>query len=106
MMASALLDNNNSDFIVWNDSNLNRLKLFRYDDLNGTQTICISRGTNELFFTEYNREYDYLDFYTLGRFQHFDIMDFFAPTKNLPFQETQKQSLQRDMLGYLQAFLI
>ena len=107
MMASALLDNNNSDFIVWNDADANRrAKLFRFDDLNGTQTICISFARNEIFFTEYKREYDDSSFHILHRFVHFDIMDFFAPTNNLPFQETQKQSLQRDMLGYLQAFLI
>ena len=106
MMASALLDNNNSDFIVWNDADGNRAKLFRFDDLNGTQTICISAARNEIFFNEYKREYDDSSFHILHRFVHFDIMDFFAPTNNLPFQETQKESLQRDMLGYLQAFLI
>jgi hypothetical protein len=107
VMASALFDLNNSNFLVWINRVDIRQKIFLFDDLNAFRVVGRSYLRFEQFIFE-NQKYDsvYEVYLGMNVFRDFDLMDFFAPTNKLGNQEEQKQNLQRDMLGYLQSFLI
>jgi hypothetical protein len=107
VMASALFDLNNSNFLVWINRVDIRQKIFLFDDLNAFRVVGRSYLRFEQFIFE-NQKYDsaYEVYLGMNVFRDFDLMDFFAPTNKLGNQEQLKQNLQRDMLGYLQSFLI